>query len=90
MNTHPIIRLIQRSPSSYMTANIPALADWLAHQHYLPEPVRSRVEYARLRRHRSLIVLYHSGSVVVQGLDVAVTQRLLAQLVTDGVQEVLL
>ena len=79
---HPIedINLRRRSTCSFDTANIPGLEAWLYQRGYEPLPVRSRLEYARLKRGGSLIVAYHSGAIVVQGSDVADAMALLAEL----------
>ena len=74
------IVLARRSPSSFDCCNIPALDAWLQERSYRPYPAKNVTEDGRLRRGASLIVLYHSGSVVVQGGDVPLALRLLNSL----------
>ncbi len=75
----PAINLQQRSKLSFWTASIPALADLLQARGYELVPTRNQLlEYARLRKDDSLIVLYNSGSVVVQGNDIEAGYRALS------------
>ncbi len=57
-----------RSPSSFAGTDPQALAIWLNDQHgYDAEPGHSTHEYARLWNRGSLVVLYASGTALVQG-----------------------
>lgn len=66
--------------SSYRCNNVEALAGWLSARGYTSVEARSSHELARLRRGGSLLVLYHSGSVLLQGADVDTAKALLATL----------
>jgi hypothetical protein len=79
-------QLTRRSPSSFDTANMPGLEQYLLDNGYRPLPPRISTEYGRLRRGDSLIVLYHSGAVVLQGADIQSPLRLLDRLAREGGQ----
>lgn len=69
------------SPVSFYTATIAQLARWLNAAGFDAERGRTHVEYARLYDGRGgLIVLYYSGSVVVQGAGSDHALATLAQL----------
>ena len=80
----PDIILRRRSPSSFDCGNVPALDDWLQTRGYRPLPPKNSTEYARLQRGASLIVLYNSGSIVLQGSDVAGALALLRHFIGEG------
>lgn len=80
----PDIILRRRSPSSFDCVNVPALDDWLQSHGYRPLPPKNSTEYGRLRRGASLIVLYNSGSIVLQGSDVAGALSLMRHLIGGG------
>lgn len=61
------MKLIPQSPSSYRCSDPIQLSVWLIEQGYRGEASRSPYEYMRLRRASSLIVVYDSGSVILQG-----------------------
>lgn len=75
------LALTQRTPHSFTCFDVPGLAEWLQAHGYQQLAHHSLVEYGRFQRGASLLVVYHSGSVVVQGADVASGQQLLGQLV---------
>ncbi len=77
------LTLRRRSPVSFFCADIPGLDAWLQWHDYRPVPIRTSTEWARLKRGGSLIVLYHSGSVLLQGADVDSALELLAPLVLE-------
>ncbi len=52
---------------SFWTPTVPLLARWLTAQGYDAEAGRSHTEHARLWYKGSLIVLYNSGTALVQG-----------------------
>jgi ribonuclease HIII len=62
-------RVTPVTPRSYHAADVATLTTALLHQAYRQLEVRSPHEHARLQKLRSLIVIYQSGSVVVQGAD---------------------
>lgn len=78
------LALRRRSPSSFDCWNIPALAEWLEAHGLDPRPGRISSEYGRYCRGGQLVVLYHSGSVVVQGTETERSVALLEQLVERG------
>lgn len=73
--------LTSRTPVSFTASDVPGLADWLQQHGYSTQPARSTAEYGRYQRDASLIVLYHSGTVLLQGRDIASAHQLLAELV---------
>ncbi len=79
----PDIILWRRSPSSFDCGNVPALNDWLQTRGYHPLPPKSSTEYGRLQRGASLIVLYNSGSVVLQGRDVQQPTHVLSLFIAE-------
>lgn len=67
-----------QGPASY-ACNDPVLAaSWLVEQGYRTEEPRSQHEYLRLRKERSLIVVYHNGTVLMQGADTQTPRSLFA------------
>jgi hypothetical protein len=81
---HGDIILRPRSPISFDTANIPGLDLWLVRHGWQPYPGRIATEYSRLKHGGQLVVLFNSGSVLVQGTDVEKTMQQLAPLVKGG------
>lgn len=73
--------LIKRTNSSYRCAVPQSFAAWLIEQGYRAEDARSEHEYMRARRGQSLIVIYYSGSVLLQGGDTDSARELLHSLV---------
>lgn len=63
----PRLCLTPRSPVSFVVNDVDALTTWLKHSGRHTLPGRAATEHSRLRRGRRLIVLYHSGSVLIQG-----------------------
>lgn len=78
--------LIKKSPSSYRCAVPQSFAVWLVEQGYRTEDARSEHEYMRLRKGNSLIVVYYSGSVILQGGDLETPRELLNSLVLEPSQ----
>ena len=78
-----MLTLIQRSPSSYACNDPIQLAVWLAEQRYRAEDPRNQHEYLRLRRAQGLIVIYHSGSVIIQGGDLETPRQLFQSLIAE-------
>lgn len=79
--------LVPRTPTSFTVNNVPGLAGWLQRRGYQALSARSIVEFGRYQRGQSLIVLYHSGTTVLQGGDTATARALLAQLVPAPIDE---
>lgn len=80
------IHLIPRTEHSFTADDIPGLESWLASRGYDLIATRSDKEHARLRSAAgSIVILYHSGSVVVVGLCQPSALALLGQLVVEEV-----
>lgn len=73
--------LIRKTNSSYRCAVPASFTNWLIDQGYRAEDARSEHEYMRLRLGQSLIVVYHSGSVLLQGGDTETPRALFASLI---------
>lgn len=71
----PIFTL--QGPASYTCPDPIAAATWLVEQGYRAEDPRSQHEYLRLRKARSLLVVYHNGTVLLQGADTEAPRHLL-------------
>lgn len=78
--------LVKKSPSSYRCAVPQSFSAWLVEQDYRTEEPRSEHEYIRARKGNSLIVVYHSGSVILQGGDLETPRELLKSLVLEPEQ----
>jgi len=63
------LHLRRRSAVSFDASNTAELATWLCRRAFRRLPTRSQHEYARLQRGPSLVIVYHSGSVLVQGAN---------------------
>jgi ribonuclease HIII len=72
-------RLARAKLTSFVTNDIEALSTWLCDQGYSPVAPKQH-EAARLIKRGVVIVLYASGSVVVQGTPVTPTLNLLGAL----------
>lgn len=86
MNTSANIRLLRRSTSSFECCTLPALAAFLQQHGYRSCAVRSCHEYGRYCKASSLLVLYHSGAVVLQGTDRGTSAHLLASFIVEDRQ----
>jgi hypothetical protein len=75
--------LTRNGPASYYCAMPAQISAWLVEQGYTAEDGRSKFEYLRLRRGRSLIIAYHNGTVLLQGADVQSAHALLSTLVVE-------
>jgi ribonuclease HIII len=64
-----MFNLTPQSQSSYRCSEPAQIAAWLVEQGYHTEDPRNQYEYLRLRKARSLIVIYHTGTVLLQGAD---------------------
>ncbi len=86
-NLQARLSLQPHMPSSYFCNSVGALHDWLVVRGWESiSTSRNPHEYARLRtRDHAIVVLYHSGAVVVQGQHHVRTRTLLAPLVVAGV-----
>jgi len=82
-----MLTFTQRTPSSYACSDPTTASAWLIEQGYRSEDPHSQYEYIRLRKGRSLIVVYHSGSVLLQGTDVATPRTLLESLTMQPVAD---
>lgn len=63
----PQLHLTPRSPVSFVVNSIEGLVAWLQRASWHELPGRSPSEHSRLVRGRRLVVLYHTGTVLVQG-----------------------
>jgi hypothetical protein len=71
----------RHGPASYSCAELVAITTWLIAQGYCGEDARSQHEYLRLRRAKSLIIVYHNGTCLLQGADITSAHELLSGLV---------
>lgn len=78
--------VIPQSGVSYRCNDHIQAAIWLCEQGYKTEDARSKYEYLRLRKSASLIVIYFSGTILLQGGDVESPKELL-QALTEPVVE---
>jgi hypothetical protein len=88
------LRLRVQSSCSFSTTDLMSLYAWLIDHGFFPASIREpRTETARLYNDRgALVVLFATGSVLVQGKDQPRTLALLGQLVVaeeQAAQEVL-
>lgn len=67
-----------QGPASYTCPDPVAAATWLVEQGYRTEDARSEHEYLRLRKARSLLVVYHNGTILLQGADTDTPRQLLS------------
>lgn len=67
--------------SSYYCAELAAICAWLIEQGYISESSHSQYEYLRLRKARSLLVVYQNGTILMQGADTATARQLFDSLI---------
>lgn len=79
--------VIAQGRTSYRTNNHIHMAVWLCEQGYKTEDARSQYEYLRLRKGASLVVIYFSGSLLLQGGDVETPRGLIQQLIEAPVAQ---
>lgn len=77
------MRVTPRTQTSYSASDPIALSIWLIEQGYTSADPRSQHEYLRLRKGASLVVVYHNGSVLLQGGDVDTPRALLQSIVSS-------
>jgi ribonuclease HIII len=77
--------LTRNGPASYYCAMPAAIGAWLVEQGYRSEDPRSQYEYLRFKRAKSLIIVYHNGTVLIQGADTPSAHQLLSTLVLQPV-----
>lgn len=75
------ISLTRSGASSYYCAELTIICTWLTEQGYIGEPPHSQYEYLRLRKARSLLVVYHNGTILMQGADTASPRKLFDSLI---------
>lgn len=78
------IGLTRSGNSSYYCAEIAAICAWLVEQGYASESAHSQYEYLRLRKGRSLLVVYNNGTILMQGADTASPRQLFDSLISQG------
>lgn len=76
-----MLMVIAQSRTSYRTNNYIHMSIWLCEQGYTTEDGRSKYEYLRLRRGSSLIVVYYSGTILLQGGDIESARTLIQTMV---------
>lgn len=69
--------LQRQGPASYTCSDPIQVSVWLVEQGYQAEAPRSAHEYIRLRKAKSLLVIYHNGTILLQGADTDSPRRLL-------------
>lgn len=67
--------------SSYYCAELAGICAYLVEQDYVSAPGNSQYEYLRLRKGRSLLVVYHNGTILMQGADTATPRQLFDSLI---------
>jgi hypothetical protein len=70
------MNIVLSGASSYYCADPVAASTWLVEQGYKPVGHRSQYEYLRLVKGRSLLVVYHNGTILMQGADTATPRQL--------------
>lgn len=83
-----MLTLTRSGPASYYSAEPVAITTWLVEQGYRAEDGRSQYEYLRLRKAKSLIIVYHNGTVLLQGADVTSAHELLSGLVSQPAETI--
>lgn len=73
--------VIAQSRTSYRTNKYIEMAIWLTEQGYKTEDPRTAYEYLRLRKGSSQVILYFSGSLILQGGDVETPRGLIQTLI---------
>lgn len=73
--------LTPHGPASYRCAKLPTLEHILIQNSYRSIPTTSPYEAMRYQRGGSIIILYHNGTVLLQGSDLDTPRRLFARLV---------
>ena len=82
----PALAVVPRGPSSYYCPDAAAICAWLVEQGYRSEDARSAHEYLRLRKAKSLIIVYHNGTVLLQGADTDSPRKLFGTLAARPVE----
>ena len=80
------MELTPQGPASYYCAEPVAITTWLVEQGYRSEDARSAHEYLRLRKAKSLIIVYHNGTVLLQGADTDSPRKLFGTLAARPVE----
>lgn len=75
------LAVTRSGPASYYCPAAAGICAWLVEQGYKAEDGRSKYEYLRLRKARSLVIAYHNGTVLLQGADLKTAHELLSTLV---------
>ncbi len=76
-----MLMVIAQSRTSYRTNNYIHMTIWLCEQGYTTEDGRSKYEYLRLRKGPSLLIVYYSGTILLQGGNVQEARDLIQTLV---------
>lgn len=75
--------LQRQGPASYHSPEPIVFSAWLTEQGYTTEDPRSPHEYLRFRKAKSLLVVYHNGTVLLQGADTRTPHALFSTLVQE-------
>lgn len=75
-----MLTLSKQGPASYYCAYLPTLYPLLEEHDYCNIPAKSQYEAARYQRARSILVIYHNGTVLLQGADLDTPRALFATL----------
>ena len=78
--------LQKQGSMSYSCSDPIQASAWLTEQGYTTEDPRSAHEYLRLRKARSLLIVYHNGTILMQGADTETPRLLLDTLLGEAVQ----
>lgn len=69
--------LQKQGSMSYSCSDPIQASAWLTEQGYTTEDPRSAHEYLRLRKAKSLLVVYHNGTILLQGAHIEAASLLL-------------
>jgi hypothetical protein len=75
------MQIIRSGASSYYCADLAGLTAMLEQHGYTAGPGRSSYEASRWSKARSLLVVYHNGTILMQGADTVTPRRLFDSLI---------
>lgn len=78
--------LQHQGPASYSCSDPIQASVWLTERGYRAEDPRSPHEYLRLRKAKSLLIVYHNGTLLMQGADIESPRQLFDALLGEAVQ----
>lgn len=74
------MNIVRSGSSSYYCAVLDELENALAQRYYTRSDGHSQYERSRWRNGRSLLVVYHNGTVLLQGADTTTPRKLFESL----------